>query len=388
MSILRHRSIPLWIALVLAILGLALSGEIAFIGIPWWAGLVGLWRARRRLPRLSAGQITLLWMLATAVLLAGFAIYTAFLREATRDLDVYQILYAHQVRLVITALLTLFLVLMILLVRACWSVLAAQGAGSVLAGSLVAVLVCVWASSLLLAGSVAVFGLDLSSEDEVESYYDPGPARIAWRRPAPEPWDLVVLAPGDVNPRREGSLYERLAGAVVSISNGEDLGTAFLISRDGLALTNHHVIDVLPPLWAGFGGDAQRRLRVLRWDEETDVALVQIDCPEECATVELGAGDGTVIGSDVMVVGTPNGLAGTLTRGVLSSRRFADGATLLQFDAPVSPGSSGSPLVDAEAGRVIGIVTSKVMDEGHEGLGFGVEIEDALRVLGVRRQGG
>ncbi len=90
---------------------------------------------------------------------------------------------------------------------------------------------------------------------------------------------------------------------------------------------------------------------------------------------------------EIVVVGTPwlPELHHTLSQGVLSALRFEAHATEVQVDAPISPGNSGSPILDARTGRVLGIIHSSYGGApGVEGLGFGASISDALRELGVR----
>jgi hypothetical protein len=97
--------------------------------------------------------------------------------------------------------------------------------------------------------------------------------------------------------------------------------------------------------------------------------------------------DTVAVGDDVFVLGTPQGLEGSLSKGIISGTRSAP--RLLQFDAAVSPGSSGGPLLNAQ-GEVIGIVVSSMI--GGQNLNFAIPIEDVLslkfRPIGVRTAGG
>ena len=170
----------------------------------------------------------------------------------------------------------------------------------------------------------------------------------------------------------------------MSLRGNLALGSAFIISRDGLALTNHHVADGQDALTALFADGRERPARVVRTNEEADIALIEIACEEDCWTVSLDDEDPEV-GSDVFVIGTPvtESLSHTMTQGIVSGLRLSSGVTLIQTDAAVNPGSSGGPMADATSGRVIGVVTSKLIDEQIEGISFGVAINDALRVVGV-----
>jgi len=210
-------------------------------------------------------------------------------------------------------------------------------------------------------------------------------ARVEWRRELPGENDLLVLTSLDFNPRTRGPLYERSADAVVTLDRGRDShGTGFLITRDGLALTNEHVVEGAERLTARFQDGREAPVRVVRASADVDVALVQIACTQDCVTVPLGSDAELGIAMDVVVIGTPlfQELHHTASKGVISALRYEAGLTLVQLDAPVNPGNSGSPILDAQSGRALGIVSS-----GYtylDGLKFGVSISDALRELGVR----
>ena len=144
------------------------------------------------------------------------------------------------------------------------------------------------------------------------------------------------------------------------------------------------MIDGQDALIALFADGKARPARVIRTNEEADIALIEIACEEDCWTVSLD-NEGPAVGSELFVIGTPltESLSRTMTQGIVSGLRLSAGVTLIQTDAAVNPGNSGAPMVDAASGRVLGIVTSKLVDEQIEGIGFGVAIDDALRVVGV-----
>ena len=206
----------------------------------------------------------------------------------------------------------------------------------------------------------------------------------AFRREIPQGSELITLTSSTVLLPSGDSPFELVSPAVVSLQGNSALGSAFMISRDGLALTNHHVIDGQRTLTALFPGGRKRPARVIRANEEADIALIEIACEEDCWTVSL-ADEAPVVGSDLFVIGTPltESLSHTMTRGIVSGLRLYSGVTLIQTDAAVNPGNSGAPMLDATSGRVLGIVTSKLVDEQIEGISFGVAIDDALRVVGV-----
>lgn len=208
---------------------------------------------------------------------------------------------------------------------------------------------------------------------------------IKWRRANPSQTEVLQLKAADKFPSTNPDVFERSAAAVVSLRGSQGTGTGFLITRDGLALTNHHVVDKQNGLSATLRDGRQLAVRVLRSSPDADVALIQVHCASDCFTLDLTRGNPT-IGRDVYVIGNALALDFTLTRGIVSGLRLVRGVTLVQTDAAINPGNSGGPIIDAKTREVLAIVASKVTAEGAEGVGFGVAIGDALRVLGIQSQ--
>jgi S1-C subfamily serine protease len=195
---------------------------------------------------------------------------------------------------------------------------------------------------------------------------------------------IIIISRADLNPSRAGSVFEGFAGSVISITTPTGSGSGFIISKDGLALTNYHVVEeehgIIAHLWNGH----RVVVTVLRSDPDLDAALIRFECDSSCITAPLGSSSEVYVGDDVYTIGSPGSLSHTLTKGVVSGFREGDGgSSYIQTDAAVSPGSSGGPLIDAVGKKVIGIVTLKLVGPGDEGLGFAVAIEDVLRVLGI-----
>ncbi|MCY3545264.1 MAG: trypsin-like peptidase domain-containing protein [Gemmatimonadetes bacterium] len=210
------------------------------------------------------------------------------------------------------------------------------------------------------------------------------PGNTVFHRVIPQDSELIALTSSSFLVPSGESPFERVGPAVVSLRGNSALGSAFMISRDGLALTNHHVVDGQLTLAARFPGGRERPARVIRTNKEADIALIEVACDEDCWTVSLDD-EHPAVGSDLFVIGTPltESLSHTMTRGIVSGLRLYSGVTLIQTDAAVNPGNSGAPMVDAASSRVLGIVTSKLIGEQIEGISFGVAIDDALRVVGV-----
>ena len=147
-------------------------------------------------------------------------------------------------------------------------------------------------------------------------------------------------------------------------------GTGFFISPDGELLTNYHVISGGSSIMAKTPTGSMYFLKsVVAASETNDVATLQFfatDVP--CLT--LGSSANAVEGQRVLVIGNPEGLEGTVSDGIISA--FRAGRTMIQITAPLSPGSSGSPVLD-ESGNVIGIAT-QVLKEG-QNLNFAISAE-------------
>jgi Flp pilus assembly protein TadD len=147
-------------------------------------------------------------------------------------------------------------------------------------------------------------------------------------------------------------------------------GTGFFISAEGLLLTNHHVISGGSSFMAKTPTGAVYFLKsVVFASESYDVAELQFFATD-VSHLTLGSSLSAVEGQRVLVIGNPEGLEGTVSDGIISA--FRAGRTMIQITAPVSPGSSGSPVLD-ESGNVIGIAT-QVSKQG-QNLNFAISAE-------------
>jgi len=193
---------------------------------------------------------------------------------------------------------------------------------------------------------------------------------------------LTVLAQS--NPQGAAQSFDsaeitkKVAPAVVLIKGTTDttegLGTGFIISIDGKIATNLHVIGSFRHAGVELAsGEKFDSFTVLAFDPRRDIAIIKIpgfDLP----TVPLGNSNNVQVGEPVLVVGSPLGLQGSVTTGVISSIRddpFGGGFKVLQTDAPSNPGNSGGPLVNRQA-QVIGIITFKI--RGGENINFAIPI--------------
>lgn len=173
---------------------------------------------------------------------------------------------------------------------------------------------------------------------------------------------------------------------VRNASAGGGYGTGIVLSQDGYILTCAHVIDgenasVMVETADGSLFDGQ----IVAVDRQTDVGILKIAALGMEPAV-FGDSAQVIVGETAIALGNPLGrqFAASLTCGILSARERTVTIdnyvmTLLQFDAAVSPGNSGGPLLNS-LGQVIGMVNAKVDDDQVEGIGFAIPIDQALDV--------
>jgi putative serine protease PepD len=166
-------------------------------------------------------------------------------------------------------------------------------------------------------------------------------------------------------------------------------GSGFVIDDDGRIVTNQHVVGEAERVTVVFEDGDEAEARVVGTDPSTDIALLQLeDSDRELHPLPLGSSDALEIGDTVVAIGSPFGLQGTLTAGIVSAldREIAapngftiDGA--IQTDAALNSGNSGGPLLDSQ-GRVVG-VNSQIQSEtgGNVGIGYAVPIETVREVV-------
>jgi len=181
------------------------------------------------------------------------------------------------------------------------------------------------------------------------------------------------------------AVVERIDDAVFTIESERAQGTGFGIRSSAgktWIATNQHVIDgsVRGARVIVRSGFASLHGTVERWDRSLDLALIRVDDTLPVLVSAYEAGHPPAVGDAVLAYGSPYGLEGTATVGIVSSFRVWDyytGADYIQTDAPINPGNSGGPLVNAY-GEVLGITSSKMPGGG---IGFAIDIRDLCTSL-------
>lgn len=211
-----------------------------------------------------------------------------------------------------------------------------------------------------------------------------------------------AAGPQKLDPEEQNNIdvYHRVIPAVVNITSKtvaydffwgpvpeEGQGSGFLIDKEGHILTNYHVVGDSAQLEVTLHNKKTYRAKVIGRDRSHDLAVIQINAPELTPAV-LGDSKNLQVGQKVFAIGNPFGLAGTMTRGIISSLRpirSPEGAYMeeaIQTDAAINPGNSGGPLLNSH-GEVIGI-NSMIATGGSNqsaGIGFAIPINTAKAVL-------
>ena len=155
----------------------------------------------------------------------------------------------------------------------------------------------------------------------------------------------------------------------------QGVGSGFIITDDGLIVTNHHVIDSATQVTIKMASGEEYDATIIGSDPLTDIALLDIE-GTGFPTVSFGSSDALRVGEEVIAVGSPFGLGGTVTSGIISakSRNINSGPfdDFIQTDAAINRGNSGGPLFNMD-GEVVGVNTAIYSpDGGSVGIGFSV----------------
>ncbi|WP_108879511.1 Do family serine endopeptidase [Anderseniella sp. Alg231-50] len=166
--------------------------------------------------------------------------------------------------------------------------------------------------------------------------------------------------------------------------NGTSQGSGFIISEDGFAVTNNHVIKGASEVTVKFADGRELDAKVIGTDPKTDLALLKIDSGDKFTPVKF-ASEKPRVGDWVVAVGNPFGLGGTVTTGIISAAGRDIGAgpydNFLQIDAPINRGNSGGPAFNLK-GEVVGVNTAIFSPSGGSvGIGFAIPASTAEDII-------
>jgi putative serine protease PepD len=187
-------------------------------------------------------------------------------------------------------------------------------------------------------------------------------------------------------------VYRRASPSVVEVEargfGGGSTGSGFVIDDHGRVVTNQHVVGSAENVTVRFPNGDESEARVVGSDSSTDIALLDLEEDRAVTPLGLGSAGRLSVGDPVVAIGSPFGLEGTLTAGVVSGLdrdiQAPDGFAIdgvIQTDAALNPGNSGGPLLDGR-GRVVG-VNSQIESRsgGDDGVGYAVPIETVKEVV-------
>jgi len=178
-------------------------------------------------------------------------------------------------------------------------------------------------------------------------------------------------------------------GAAVEVPHTSD-GTGFFIDKEGLVLTNFHVVDGAQVLKVVTRGQREYPAELVGSDPLTDIALIRIKPDFDVKPVVLGDSDSLKVGQWVLAMGNPLGLEFFTSAGIISGfgppgAGYVGIYDFIQVDVNIEPGNSGGPLVDYQ-GRVVGI-NNAYLGPG-TGIGFSIPIKRAIDILPALRTRG
>ena len=187
-------------------------------------------------------------------------------------------------------------------------------------------------------------------------------------------------------------IYRRAGDSVVEVrassGGGGATGSGFVIDDEGHVVTNHHVIEGASTVSVVTADGDEHSATVVGSDSSTDIALLDVVDGADVYPLELGCAESLAVGDPVVAIGSPFGLQGTVTSGIVSGLdreiQAPDGFAIdgaIQTDAALNSGNSGGPLLDAR-GRVIGVNSQiQTTTGGNDGIGYAVSVDTMKRVV-------
>ena len=198
------------------------------------------------------------------------------------------------------------------------------------------------------------------------------------------------------------ALYQQVLPGVVAIQTGSSLGSGFVFDNEGHVVTNQHVIEGTSEVEVDFSSGFKAHGTVIGSDTDADVAVILVKAPaDQIHPLALGDSSTLNVGEQVVAIGNPFGLSGTMTLGIVSglgrtqvahvdpeSGGSFNTADIIQTDAAINPGNSGGPLFNLN-GEVVGINQSIRTDTFNNtngnavnsGVGFSISINLVKRVV-------
>ncbi len=179
-------------------------------------------------------------------------------------------------------------------------------------------------------------------------------------------------------------MIKHASAASVAVLTDGGHGSGVIISKEGLMLTAYHVISGVNKIEVQFNTGLVLNAEVMAFDQESDIAI--LDITGSGYTALPFANEKAQLGDEVLTIGTPAGLdlGQSISKGILSGQRLIEGQKYIQSDLSISPGNSGGPLIN-DSGEIIGIIKSKIVGEGIEGIGFAIPISEVIKIMNIQQ---
>jgi serine protease Do len=170
-----------------------------------------------------------------------------------------------------------------------------------------------------------------------------------------------------------------------AMQEARSLGSGFIISADGLVVTNNHVVEGADQILVFLNDGTRLEAKLVGADTKADLAVLKVETDRDLPFVEFGDSDQAEVGDWVLAIGNPFGLGGSVSLGIVSARNrdIQSGPydDFIQTDAAINQGNSGGPLFDMD-GKVVGINTAIIARGGSSlGIGFAVPVNLARPVV-------
>lgn len=212
-----------------------------------------------------------------------------------------------------------------------------------------------------------------------------GPASLDAERSVEQ--EIVIDDVASPTYRNSSEMIKAADKCSATISTDDGHGSGVVIDTDGYILSAYHVVEGSSEISVHLSNGLKQQAIIKAFDRKSDVVLLEIT-GTGYSVAPIGISDSLSLGDDLVTIGTPADLSlgQSVARGILSGKRNIDDQVYLQTDMAVSPGNSGGPVFNSN-GELVGIIQRKLVGSGIEGIGFAIPIEDALKALGIRKEG-
>lgn len=173
--------------------------------------------------------------------------------------------------------------------------------------------------------------------------------------------------------------FKQYAGPTIGAMRLKGVGSGVVVSKDGLIVTNAHVINMTNKVYVILNDGTQYEAETVAIDQKSDLALIKIPAKQELKPVEIA--DDIIIGETVVAIGNPFGLENSVSAGIISGtkRKFVSGSNnqiifddLIQTDASINPGNSGGALLNLK-GELVGINLAVIQNA--QSVGFAISAD-------------